>query len=316
VTALCRDVLTVASVVCSALMSGGCGWAVTYSSPQRMQEGYTIILPGIEGASYLNMNIAAGLKDGGLPSTIEVYDWTLTWAAFPANLRFYWRNQEEARKIAGKIMAYQDAHPGKPVHLIGHSGGGGVALLALEALPANRRITSAILLAPAVAPDYDLRRALRHTEYGIWNYYSPYDVGFLKAGTLIMGTIEGKHTVAAGAEGFRVPWNFDDADRRLYAEKLHQQRYTRQMAKSGHFGDHGGWAARGFVRDWLAPILLSQAQPYQDVTARRPVSGTARTATAAPPPRQVPAPRPIERRQPGSNTSAAPGTGQGRRVGQ
>jgi len=144
-------------------------------------------------------------------------------------------------------------------HLIGHSGGGGVAVLTLEALPPDRKITSAILLAPAIAPDYDLRKALRRTQYGIWNFWSPYDVGFLKAGTTVMGTIDGRHTSAAGATGFVAPWGLDDEDRRLYGAMLHQQRYTQKMAEYGHTGGHIGWANRRFVASWLAPIITSQS---------------------------------------------------------
>jgi len=228
------------------------------SSPARQSQGYVVVLPGIEGASYLNRNIARGLADGGVPSTIEVYDWTVGTLLFPVNLRLYWRNEHEAKTIARKIMAYQDQFPGRPVHLIGHSGGGGIAILALEQLPQNRQVTSAILLAPAVAPDYDLRRALRRTQAGIWNYYSPYDVGFLRAGTLIMGTIEGKHVSAAGCVGFVEPWGLDAEDRRLYSQRLHQQRYTSKMADSGHMGSHTGWANRTFVASWLAPVIHSQ----------------------------------------------------------
>jgi pimeloyl-ACP methyl ester carboxylesterase len=242
------------------LCATGCSLpATSIKTPNRVSQGYVVILPGIEGASLLNSDIAKGLADGGVPSSIEVYDWTTgSWLLAGVNLRFYWRNEREARKIVNKIVSYQDMHPGKPVHLIGHSAGGGVAVLVLENLPANRQITSAILLAPAIAPDYDLRRALRRTQFGIYNYYSSYDVGWLKAGTTIMGTVDGSHCSAAGAVGFTAPWGLDQEDRRLYAERLHQQRYTRQMAASGHTGGHLGWANRKFVAEWLAPVLDSQ----------------------------------------------------------
>lgn|GEM_PF-545044 len=227
-------------------------------SAERFDKGYVIILPGIEGVSYLNANIAKGLVDGGVPSTIEVYDWTAgSVLLFPVNLRALDRNKRQARIVARKIMDYQDQFPSRPVHLIGHSGGGGLAVLTLEALPPDRTIASAILLAPALAPDHDLRRAMRRTEYGIYNYYSPHDVGFLRAGTTIMGTIDGRHTSAAGACGFTLPWGLDKEDRQLYRTRLHQQRYTRKMAKSGHSGGHTGWAKRGFVAQWLAPVIRS-----------------------------------------------------------
>ena len=42
----------------------------------RQQHGSVIILPGIDGRSLLNLNIALGLADGGVQSCIEVVDWT------------------------------------------------------------------------------------------------------------------------------------------------------------------------------------------------------------------------------------------------
>ncbi|HOB73107.1 MAG TPA: alpha/beta fold hydrolase [Phycisphaerae bacterium] len=244
--------------MCLILLLTGCGTVTRIETPQRLQQGYVLVLPGIEGKSYLNTSVAKGLEDGQVPYAIEVYDWTAgSVVLFPITLRDLERNQREARHLASKIMAYQQAYPGRPVHIVGHSGGGGLAILVLEALPPDRQITSAILLAPAIAPDYDLRPALRRTRAGIWNFYSPYDVGFLKAGTLIMGTIDGKHTTAAGQKGFRIPPSLDREGQTLYS-RLHQQAYSSRMASSGHLGNHIGWAHRRFVAEWLAPLINSQ----------------------------------------------------------
>lgn len=253
---LWQEACGVAGVALALL--GGCGPA-KYIDRARLEQGYTIVLPGIEGTSPLNASLARGLVDGKWPAAVEVYDWTAgSVFLFPVTLRALERNKDEARKIARKIVAYQDKYPGRPVHVIGHSGGGGIAVLTLEALPPDRQVTSAILLAPAISPEYDLRRALRHAQVGIYNFYSPYDVGFLKAGTTLMGTIDGQHTAAAGAVGFRPPWGLNEADRQLYATKLRQQPYTRKMAQSGHAGGHTGWSGRRFVIEWLCPLLFSQ----------------------------------------------------------
>ena len=42
----------------------------------RMQRGLVLVLPGIEGESCLNHSIVRGLADGGVPSGIEVVNWT------------------------------------------------------------------------------------------------------------------------------------------------------------------------------------------------------------------------------------------------
>ena len=104
----------------------GCGLS-DLRSRDRMQNGYVIVLPGIEGRSTLNWSVAKGLADGGVPAAIEVYDWTLGGSVFTAvaSLRAEGHNRSEAKKIARQIIAYQDSHPGKPTHIVGHSGGGG-----------------------------------------------------------------------------------------------------------------------------------------------------------------------------------------------
>jgi pimeloyl-ACP methyl ester carboxylesterase len=250
--------LTTVAGLCIVPLLTGCGSVDRIESAERIEQGYVIVLPGIEGKSYLNTSVAKGLEDGGVPYLIEVYDWTAgSVLLFPITLCDLERNRDEARKVAAKIVEYENAHPGQPVHIIGHSGGGGLAVLVLEALPPDRQVTSAILLAPAIAPDYDLRVALRRTRVGIWNYYSAYDVGFLGAGTWIMGTIDGKHTAAAGQKGFAIPLWLDREGGQLYS-RLYQVAYSSKMAETGHLGNHTGWANRRFVAEYLASLINSQ----------------------------------------------------------
>jgi pimeloyl-ACP methyl ester carboxylesterase len=257
------------------LLATGCGVPLQSTaelrSPNRLSRGYTIILPGIEGRSYLNESIAFGLKDGGVPGGLEIYDWTVGGAStWLLNLRWTSHNEKEAARIALKIKNYQDMYPGRPVSIIGHSGGGGMAVLALEHLAPEHKIDSVILLAPALTPDYDLRKALTRTRSGIWNYYSKYDVGFLQVGTYTFGNMDGGHARAAGAVGFVKPWGMDRHGHEVYDRLLHQQEFTPQMAESGHYGLHTTWAKRAFVSKWLAPIVrtsYTEAPQYASDTA-------------------------------------------------
>jgi pimeloyl-ACP methyl ester carboxylesterase len=248
---------TVAKVCLVPLLSG-CGPPVRIETPDRIAQGLVLVLPGVEGKSLYNASVAHGLEDGKVPYAIEVYDWTLgNVLLFPATLRGVERNRREAGKIAERIIAYQGAHPGRPVHIVGHSGGGGQAVFVLEALPPGHEIDSAILMAPAMSPDYDLSRALRRTQAGIWSFYSPYDVGFLAIGTWAFGTMDGRHTPAAGQKGFVLPLALDRQRRQLYL-RLHQVRYDPSMAQYGNSGTHIGWANRRFVAAWLAPLINGQ----------------------------------------------------------
>jgi len=235
---------------------GGCAVG-DLATADRMKNGLVIVLPGIEGRSKYNADIARGLSRGGVPFAIEIYDWgTGLPLGSLVNLVALDRNRGQARKIADRIVRYQQDYPGRSIHLVGHSGGGGLAVLTLEALPPGVQVSSAVLLAAAMSPDHDLNQALNHTENGIWNFHTSSDVGYLQVGTGLFGTIDRKHTRAAGAVGFRRPAGASTTRARAY-DKLHPVRYRPEMAQAGNRGGHTGWARRQFVAVWVAPILLA-----------------------------------------------------------
>ena len=224
--------------------------------------GAVFILPGIEGEGRLNHAVAAGLKRGGVPYAVEIFDWgapggVLSWHR---NLTDYQRNQSQARRLAGHILDYWTRNPELPVHLVAHSGGAGIALMALAALPADVRIETVILLGPAVSPTYDLRVALGRTQRGIWNFYSHTDVAFLGAGTTVFGTIDRQHVRAAGAVGFTMPEKIGPEGCVAYERLLHQRPYRAEMARVGHPGSHIGWASQAFVQHYLVPIVMDQGE--------------------------------------------------------
>ncbi len=225
----------------------------------RLEQGYTLVLPGILGSDPWDHSIVQGLKDADVPLAIEMYDWTLGPFLLPVNLRALERNRDEAQKAAQKIVAYQDAHPGRPVNVIGYSGGAAVAVFALEKLPPDRKVGTAILIAPTLAPDYDLQTAASRTERGIQNYYSPMDMPFLMAMTTAVGTTDGRHTFAAGAIGFQVPDTVAPDGREAYAAKLFQSGYSLDMIRYGHAGGHFGWSSRALVAQLIAPRLIAPA---------------------------------------------------------
>ena len=234
-------------------------WCRDYTewlSPERADKGYTIILPGVEGTSFRNISIARGLIEAGHPAAVEVRDWTTGhWPLFVYHLMALERNKEQARQIAAQILEYQNQYPGRPVTLIGHSGGAALAVLILEALPADRNVQQVVLLAAAISSDYNLTIALAHSEKGILNFYSWGDVPHLVLGTLALGTIDRQHTVSAGARGFRLPDNLDDDSHELYATRLQQIPYRLAMLKSLNTGGHTGPTNHKFVAEWVAPRL-------------------------------------------------------------
>lgn len=256
-----------------------CGEFDQWLRDERLEKGYTLVLPGIEGTSWFNISIARGLIDAGHESAIEVVDWTTgNWILFPYHLMALERNKVHAKEIADRIVAYQKLYPGRPVNLIGHSGGAAMTVLVLEALPTDHPVENAILLAAALSPDYDLCNAFMRTKHGITNFYSGGDALYLMAGTLALGTIDRQHAMSAGAVGFRLPipwtdaeteqqkkfagggcpvWDVEKGRRILYDRYLHQIPYRAEMLKSFHLGGHFGPANRKFVADWVTPRLAS-----------------------------------------------------------
>ena len=236
----------------SVFAGSGCAYFPNASTPAELDRGLTVVLPGVEGASWWNSNVAQGLRDGGVQTAIEVEDWTTGNALlFPLHLRHNSRNRKQAERLAAKIVAYQDEHPQRPVNLVGISGGGGMALLTLEALPPGRKVTNVVLLSPAISPRYDVQAALDRTERTITNVYSPYDVFVLGAGTALFGTIDGHHTASAGMVGFDLPEDLPPED----LSRLRQLKYEWRMAGTGNLGGHMGSSTRPFIRDYVATRL-------------------------------------------------------------
>jgi pimeloyl-ACP methyl ester carboxylesterase len=234
-----------------------CGsWLNDLRTPERLEQGLVLVLPGIEGESLLNHSIARGLVDGGVRSAIEIFDWTTgVILLFLYHLRRSRRHKDQSEKIARRIVEYQREYPGRPVHLVGHSGGGAIAVFALECLPDDVKIASAILLLAGISPGYNLTRALAHVEQGIFNFHSRFDMFFLGLGTVVAGTIDGEHTVSAGKVGFRLPAKLDEGELALYQQRLHQIPFRAAMIADFNFGGHMGVSNRVFVARHVAPLL-------------------------------------------------------------
>ena len=149
-------------------------------------------------------------------------------------------------------------YPGRPVHLIGHSGGAALAVWTLEALPESQPITSAVLFGPALSPSYCLTAALRRTQEGIHHFWSPLDLLFLAAGTLLFRTADGKHAISAGFRGFSMAHRTEH-EKTWYRHRLTQRCFSPRMLGQFHWGGHFGWANRVFIAEEVAPLLASNA---------------------------------------------------------
>ncbi len=226
------------------------------SNPSRQESGLVLVLPGIEGRSPMNWSIAKGLGDGGVRAAIRVHDWTTGWWPLCLyHLRAGRRNRRQAEALARAIAAYQDNYPERPVYLVGHSGGAGLVVWTLEALPHDRTIAAAFLLAPTLSPGYRLTSALRRCERGIWSFWSPLDFLFLAGGTALFRTIDNRHRFAAGCCGFRRLDDLNEEELEVHQSRLHQVCFRPAFLRHFHHGGHLGWANRVFVAEAIAPLL-------------------------------------------------------------
>ncbi|MCD4699466.1 MAG: alpha/beta hydrolase [Phycisphaerae bacterium] len=232
----------------------GCTQPQPFVTPERLDRGLVLVLTGIEGASRINEDICWGLADAGVHRAIELVDWTMP-GAYLHNLRDQERNRKKAEDIANRITRYQMSHPDRPVTLIGHSGGGAMAVWIAEAMSPDSSIDGLILLSASLSPGYLLDISLRNSRQGIVSFFSREDWFFLGAGTMTLGTMDGKHTSSAGMVGFDVPAR--PGQEGLYG-KVFQIAWQKRMARTGHTGGHPTSGARRFVATYVAPLVLAE----------------------------------------------------------
>lgn len=217
--------------------------------PERLKQGLVLILPGIEGRSFLNLAILQGLLDAEIPYALEIVDWTTGNKLLALyHLRSRRRNQQRARELAERIAAYRREFPDRPVWIVGHSGGGAMALFTAAALPDEVRVTGLILLAAAVSPGFDLTTAQAKVERGIWSYWSYLDCLFVGLGTTLFGTVDGRHGPSAGMIGFRL-------NARAESPRVEQIPYRPGFIRQFNLGGHFGCVHRVFIAEAVAPIV-------------------------------------------------------------
>ncbi len=288
------------------LLFSGCT-GQPYRTAERLQRRLVIVLPGIEGRSRHNEDICKGLDAGGVDWAIEIYDWTRPLGPL-YNLRAEGENRRKATELAWRIARYHWDYPGRPVVLVGQSGGGAMAIWAAEALLAGQKVEGIILLAASLSPSYMLDFSLPNTHRGILNFYSPRDWVFLGVGTTVYGTMDGQHTASAGQIGFAIP---ETPQRAEAYQQLFQIAWRPEMTDSGHPGMHVTSGAMDFVAEYVAPFILAEPQdvPWDGELIRCVLNheGFVPLAPPTPPvPEPMRVPTPAAASQPTSSPSSLP----------
>jgi pimeloyl-ACP methyl ester carboxylesterase len=247
---ICLSVMCLPALTALAAGQAATRPAVVEVEPALAKGPLLLHLPGIAGYRGYDRRMLAGLRAGGVKGHMVVYDWTENDPGIGA-LVSYQRNQAEAGRIADLIVAHAKADPGAPIDLTAHSGGCGLAVWALEKLPADVSVETVLLMAPALSPTYDLSKSLHHVQGRMYVFSSRIDGIVLDAGTRVFGTIDGIRTEAAGFGGFVQPAGADAA---MYG-KLVGMPYRSDWMRYGNFGEHIGALSRPFAEAVLAPLL-------------------------------------------------------------
>ena len=250
-----------ASMTGLALLMGmvGCDGAAmslneSDTAPSMMDRGIVYILPGIQGVDYHYKNIRRGLRGSGLRCAIKIHPWgcQIPGINLAINEMDVAGDREWGRRIAQEIAEYQRNYPGRPIGIIGQSGGAGVAIFTAEALskmPGAKPMEYLVLLDASVSANYDLSTALSMCNRGILNFYNQQDVALLGAGTRMFGNVDGGHGDSAGRTGFegRFP-------------KLYQIEVKKDMVDAfadPHFAD----TSSAFTSQYIAPWLIDKTWP-------------------------------------------------------
>ena len=198
----------------------------------------------------------------------HIYDWTEGDTGIVA-LQRHDIHPIEARKVADLIIKQFTANPTQPIYVTGHSGGAAILTWALELLPDEIKVESGCMFAPALSPEYDLTKALKHVNGKLYVFSSPHDFVVLGTGTKMFGTMDGVHSEAAGLKGFKQPAT-GDADQ---YKKIVPQPYQRAWAfKYGNVGSHICALRPKFARDYVAKLLLTGKPPVDDDAAAAPTT--------------------------------------------
>ena len=230
----------------------GC-WQPPAVIARQVERGLVWMVPGIEGHPCRLSWACRGLRDAGVDAKIHVYDWSRPLLDPLKNLEDYEGNLQRAGEIAEQLATYRRAHPQASVDLVGYSGGGGLAVMVVEALPEDVRLRNVILVQPALSPGYDLTAALSRIDGKLVNFFSPYDWLILGLGTRVFGTMDRREVASAGKERFDLARAVREPTLRA---KVEQRGWELRMIGDGHIGTHLSMLSYWWNRRYVAPYLL------------------------------------------------------------
>ena len=225
-------------------------------------EGLVVTAAGVGGFDLCGTALRYVMGAQGQQYAFHNFPWGHGLGRWFADLTDVNNRDAKAAQLADAVRQFKSWKRNVPVFLVGKSGGSGLVVKALERLE-ERSVERAILLAPALSPDYDLSAALRALSHDMIVFWSPLDVFLLGLGTHVFGTADRIRTASAGLVGFRVPTlpasTPDAAQHDFPYAKLRQVKWSVRMVAAGHLGGHFGADSPVFLRNYVVPLLRTEA---------------------------------------------------------
>ncbi|MDD4891955.1 MAG: hypothetical protein PHU85_18705 [Phycisphaerae bacterium] len=271
------------------LLLAGCGAPVRLRFNPAETHGKVYYLDGIGCYGFGRDEVPSGFIQAGYRGDVEYWNWSATGTPLDQLGGPFIR--AKGAELAKLIQLYQQTYPGRPVSLIGLSGGTGVAVFACEYLPEGVCVDEVILVASSLSNSYNLTKALRHIRGGVTLYQTSGDLA-LGVGARLTGPIDGSPlATCAGITGFVPPGGLSGEERSLYS-RVTNVAYSASFSALGFDGGHtSAVSSPAFVRYKFAPVVMTHAcepgtdgrppGPVSSVSASRsgPSRGTSRPAT-------------------------------------
>jgi hypothetical protein len=229
---------------------------VTYRLPVPPR-GMVLVVDGAGGDPDALKAIATAVEETGTPLYVRAFDWTHQRGLGIADMADVAHAQAQGRRLASHVAWYRSTCPTTPIYLLAYSAGAHVVLESGRWLEPDS-VERMVLLAPAVAADYDVRPALRAARQGVDAFNSERDRWILGVGTRVVGTADGKQGVPpAGRVGFEMP-AVAGADACLI-QRLHQHPWDPSIAWTGNAGTHSGSLSPQYFRSFVLPLCVPPA---------------------------------------------------------
>lgn len=262
-----RRPLIAAPLLAGALLAAPLTITGAPPAPKKTSEpaGIVITVEGIGGMDLFGHVAGPTFRRAGLPHEVRRFIWTHGKGKHLKDLQDTGHMVRKADELAVMIRELRADEPKRPIYIVARSGGAGLTLYALEALPPGS-VDRVVFLAAAVSPNHDLRPALRAIKHELVTFHSPFDQLVLNLGTRRFGTADRHYGPSAGLHGFVTPTNLDAEGRALYA-RLVQVPWQSRMLLRGNTGSHFGSSLPSFLAAEVGPWLHERG-PNRQAPAR------------------------------------------------